>query len=598
MTTTDTRFWQPRFEITHRDDGTILMRQRDPLPNSLPVVADYLDYWADKTPETTWIARRDNGGDWRRISYAQARDMAQRLGAALLARGLRPDRPLLILSENSLEHALLAMGCIYVGIPFAAVSPAYSLLSKDHAKLRDIAALLSPGAVFADNAAAFAPALHAIAAPEQRVISLGDGEDDFAALLKTPATCAKQARAALRPDGVVKYLFTSGSTGSPKAVINTNRMICAMGAMISDCYRFLRDTPPVVLDWAPWNHTAAGNKVFILVLAHGGTYYIDDGRPVPGEFDETLRNLREISCTWYFNVPVGYDMLVDALEQDHTLAATFFSRLGMLFYAGAGMAQHTWDRLSALGRQVTGQEVLLATGLGATETAPFALACTEVQSRAGNVGVPARGLELKLVPSGSKLEARLRGPTIMPGYLGDPQKTAEVFDEEGFYCLGDALRPADPEDLGKGFYFDGRVAENFKLSTGTWVAVGAVRAGLVDAMGGLIRDAVIVGENQSELGALLLLSERAKKMPPEQRAAALQDALNAVAKAATGSASRVMRARVLDQMPSFDKGEVTEKGSLNQRALRANNADLIAKLYDSALPAGAFRANVSRTQPV
>lgn len=574
------------------------MRQRDPLPDSLPVVADYLDHWADKTPETTWIARRDNGGDWRKISYAQARDMAQRLGAALLARGLGPDRPLLILSENSLEHALLAMGCIYVGIPFAAVSPAYSLVSKDHAKLRDIAALLRPGAVFADNAAAFAPALHAIAAPEQKVISLGDGEDDFAALLKTPATGAKQARAALRPDGVVKYLFTSGSTGSPKAVINTNRMMCAMGAMISDCYRFLRDTPPVVLDWAPWNHTAAGNKVFMLVLAHGGTYYIDDGRPVPGKFDETLRNLREIACTWYFNVPVGYDMLVDALEQDHTLAATFFSRLGMLFYAGAGMAQHTWDRLSALGRQVTGQEVLLATGLGATETAPFALACTEVQSRAGNIGVPARGLELKLVPTGNKLEARLRGPTIMPGYLGDPQKTAEVFDEEGFYCLGDALRPADPEDLGKGFYFDGRVAENFKLSTGTWVAVGSMRAGLVDAMGGLIRDAVIVGENQPELGALLLLSERAKEMPPEQRAAALQDALNAAAKAATGSASRIMRACVLNQTPSFDKGEVTEKGSLNQRALRANNADLIAELYKDTLPIGAFRAKLTRTQSV
>ena len=598
MTTTDTRFWQPQFEIKYREDGTILMRQRDPLPDALPVVADYLDHWADKTPSTTWIARRDNGGDWRRISYAQARDMAQRLGAALLARGLGPDRPLLILSENSLEHALLAMGCIYVGIPFAAVSPAYSLVSKDHAKLRDIAALLRPGAVFADNAAAFAPALHAIAAPEQRVISLGDGEDDFAALLKTPATGAKQARAALRPDGVVKYLFTSGSTGSPKAVINTNRMMCAMGAMISDCYRFLRDTPPVVLDWAPWNHTAAGNKVFMLVLAHGGTYYIDDGRPVPGKFDETLRNLHEIACTWYFNVPVGYDMLVDALEQDHTLAATFFSRLGMLFYAGAGMAQHTWDRLSALGRQVTGQEVLLATGLGATETAPFALACTEVQSRAGNIGVPARGLELKLVPTGNKLEARLRGPTIMPGYLGDPQKTAEVFDEEGFYCLGDALRPADPEDLGKGFYFDGRVAENFKLSTGTWVAVGSMRAGLVDAMGGLIRDAVIVGENQSELGALLLLSERAKEMPPEQRAAALQDALNAAARAATGSASRVMRACVLNQTPSFDKGEVTEKGSLNQRALRANNADLIAELYENNLPAGAFRANLTRAQSV
>ncbi len=575
----DPRFWQPRFEITQRDDGCILMRQRDPLPGHLPVVADYLDHWADRTPDATWIARRENGGDWRRISYAEARESARRLGAALLARGLGPDRPLLILSENSLEHALLAMGCTYVGIPFAAVSPAYSLVSRDHRKLRDIAALLRPGAVFADDRAAFAPALDAIAAPDQIVISTGAGADDFAALLQTAPEGADAARAALRPEGVMKYLFTSGSTGSPKAVINTNGMLCAMGAMMSDCYRFLRDEPPVLLDWAPWNHTAAGNKVFMLVLYHGGSYYIDDGRPVPGKFDETLRNLREISCNWYFNVPVGYDMLVDALEQDRALAETFFARLGMLFYAGAGMAQHTWDRLSGIGRAVTGREVLLATGLGATETAPFALACTEMQRKAGNIGVPARGLTLKLVPTGDKMEARLKGPTIMPGYLGDPEKTAEVFDDEGFYCLGDALRPADPDDLTRGFYFDGRVAENFKLSTGTWVAVGSVRAGLVDAMGGLIRDAVIVGENEAQLGALLLLSQQAKAMAPDERRVALASALSKAASAATGSASRVMRALVLEQAPSFDRGEVTEKGSLNQRAMRANNAERIAELY-------------------
>ncbi|MCH8465242.1 MAG: feruloyl-CoA synthase [Roseinatronobacter sp.] len=573
------RFWQPRFDITHRADGSILMRQIDPLPQHLPVVAAYLDHWADKTPDATWIARRATGGAWQRIGYAKARDTAQRLGAALLARGLGPDRPLLILSENSLEHALLAMGCIYVGIPFAAISPAYSLVSKDHGKLRNIAALLHPGAIFADDAKAFAPALRAISAPDQIVITLGDGKDDYTALCNTDPEAALSARAGLTPEGVVKYLFTSGSTGSPKAVINTNRMICAMGAMISDCYRFLQDEPPVVLDWAPWNHTAAGNKVFMLVLFHGGSYYIDDGRPIPGKFDDTLRNLREISCNWYFNVPLGFDMLIDALEQDRALAETFFARLGMVFYAGAGMAQHTWDRLSALGRAVTGRDILLATGLGATETAPFALACTELQHKAGNIGVPAPGLVLKLVPTGDKMEARLKGPTIMPGYLGDPEKTAEVFDEEGFYCLGDALRPADPDDLGKGFFFDGRVAENFKLATGTWVAVGAVRATLVDAMGGLIRDAVIVGENQPELGALLLLSERAKSMEAGARKDALQDALIQAAKAATGSASRVMRACILESAPSFDRGEVTEKGSLNQRAMRAHNSEMIRELY-------------------
>ena len=362
-------------------------------------------------------------------------------------------------------------------------------------------------------------------------------------------------------------------------MINTNAMICAMQAMVRDCYRFLSDKPPVVLDWAPWNHTAAGNKVFYLVMTNGGSYYIDDGRPVPGKFGETLRNLRELRCSWYFNVPIGWDMLLAELEKDTDLAANFFADLGMMFYAGAGMAQHTWDGLRAIARKTTGREVLLATGLGATETAPFALACTEVQDRAGNVGVPSAGLILKLVPVGGKMELRLKGPTITPGYLGDPVRTAEAFDDEGFYCMGDALRPADPDDLSKGFFFDGRVAENFKLSTGTWVAVGAVRAGLVDAMGGLIRDAVIVGENEAELGALVVLSDAVRAMPEAARITALREKLAAAAKAATGSASRVRRIAVLPRDPSFDRGEVTEKGSLNQRAMRDNFADLIGSLY-------------------
>lgn len=578
------RFWSPVFDYEHRPDGTILMRQVDPLPDHMPLVADYVDHWADTTPAATWMARREGGGDWRRISYGQARDMARHIGSALLGLGLGPDRPLLVLSENSLEHALLGLACTYAGIPYAPVSPAYSLVSKDHGKLRDIAALLQPGAVFADDGAAFAPALQAIAATGRTVISLHGGGPEtvaFETLTAADPAPAIAARAALTPDTVVKYLFTSGSTGSPKAVTNTNRMICAMAAMMRDCYRFLTWEPPVVLDWAPWNHTAAGNKVNYLVLTNGGSYYIDDGRPVPGKFSETLRNLQDISCTWYFNVPVGYDMLIDALEQDEALAQKFYAKLGMLFYAGAGMAQHTWDRLSALGRKVTGRDVLLATGLGATETAPFALACTHVQDKAGNLGVPSRGLTLKLVPSGDKLEARLKGPTITPGYFGDPARTADAFDDEGFYCLGDALRPADPQDLSKGFYFDGRVAENFKLSTGTWVSVGAVRAALVDAMGGLIRDAVIVGENQPELGALLLLSDKAKSMPEGDLADMLRDRLAAAAKRATGSASRVRRVLVVDTTPSFDKGEVTEKGSLNQRAMRDSHAGKITELYEN-----------------
>ncbi|WP_416882806.1 feruloyl-CoA synthase [Marivita sp.] len=578
----DSDFWQPEFEVETRNDGTILMRQKGDLTGYLPTLADYLDKWADQTPDQTWIARRGADGAWVRITYGDARQQARHIGGALLALGLGPDRPLLILSENSLEHALLGAACFYVGIPYAPVSPAYSLVSKDHGKLRDIAAVLNPGAVFADKASAFAPALDAIAADGRHVLAVQDAVEGavlFEDLLNGDAALADTARLEVNEDNVVKYLFTSGSTGSPKAVINTNGMICAMEAMVRDCYRFLTKTPPVVLDWAPWNHTAAGNKVSYLVLTNGGTYYIDDGKPAPGKFDETLRNLRDVSCTWYFNVPIGWEMLVDQLEQDAELAQTFFKDLKMMFYAGAGMAQHTWDRLRAIGRKTTGREVLLSTSLGATETAPFALSCTEVQEKSGNVGVPSRGLLMKLVPNGGKLELRLKGPTITPGYYGDPEKTRSAFDEEGYYCMGDALRPADPDDLSKGFFFDGRVAENFKLNTGTWVAVGSVRASLVDAMDGLIRDAVITGENEAELGALVLLSEQAAKMDKAGLTAALTEKLTQAAKAATGSASRVQRILVLNETPSFDRGEITEKGSLNQRAMRTNFADAVRELH-------------------
>lgn len=582
MTDTKDLFWSPRFAYDRRDDGTVYMRQVEALPDFLPTIADYLDLWADTTPDQPFLARRAQGGAWQRLTFGEVRAQARALGAGLLELGLGPDRPLLILSENSLEHALLGLAALWVGVPYAPVSPAYALVSDDHGKLKGVARTLQPGAVFADDGDAFARAFNAIATPGCKIITVTGTVPSavpFDQLAQTPPEGADAARQAITGNTVAKYIFTSGSTGTPKAVINTNAMLCANQAMVRDSYRFLQDEPPVILNWAPWNHTAGGNKVFNLALTNGGTYHIDDGRPVKGKFDETVRNLRDIAPTWYFNVPIGFDMLVDALEADQALGKVFFSRLKMMFYGGAGMSQHTWDRLLAVGRVVTGEDVLLATGLGSTETAPFALSGTRFQRRTGNIGVPARGLTLKLVPTGDKLEARLKGPSITPGYLNEPERTAEAFDEEGFYKLGDALRPADPDDFSQGFFFDGRVAENFKLSTGTWVAVGAVRAALVDALDGLVRDAVIVGENEPQLGALLLLSDAAKGMPADDLHAALADKLSAAAKAATGSASRVRRAIVLHREPSLTLGEVTEKGSLNQRAMRAHNSDLIAELY-------------------
>jgi len=433
----------------------------------------------------------------------------------LIDLGLNENKPLLILSENSIEHGLLSIACSYVGIPYAPVSPAYSLVSQDHGKLKSIAQLLNPGALYADDGHAFAKAIEAISNDQVVIINhhnpVSDSLDLYK-LVEKKSNSYLNARKSVTKESVVKYLFTSGSTGTPKAVINTNDMICAMQAMVRDCYRFVEVEPPIVVDWAPWNHTAAGNKVFYMVLTNGGTYYIDDGNPSPVGMQETVRNLKEVACTWYFNVPAGYDLLADALEVDAKLAENFFSKLRMLFYAGAAMAQHTWDRLTAVGQKTTGTSVLIASGLGATETAPFALAWTEHETKAGNIGVPSRGLTMKLVENGGKLEIRLKGPSITPGYYGDDDKTADAFDEEGFYKLGDALQPVDSSDLSRGFFFGGRIAENFKLATGTWVAVGAMRLALVNAMDGLIKDAVIVGENCSSLGALVWLSEAAQSM--------------------------------------------------------------------------------------
>ncbi|WP_323785703.1 feruloyl-CoA synthase [Thalassovita sp.] len=575
---TATQFWTPEFHVEKRDDGTILMEHLGVAERLADTIPARLKYWAETTPEAIYLAQRVEGGDWRRLSYGTAHDRVRSLGAAFLEMGLSQDRPVLILSENSLDHALVALAAQYVGVPSAAVSTAFSLVSETHDKLTGVAELLQPGLIFVSDGARYAPAVDAIRTDGTMVAATKPSGDmlDITALAGDPAK-ADAAFGQLTGDMVAKYLFTSGSTGSPKAVINTHDMIARNQDMVADCFRFLRDHPPVVIDWAPWSHTASGNKVFNMVLCNGGSYYIDEGKPTPHLIGETLRNLHEISPTWYFNVPAGYEMLLEEFRKDRELAERFFAHLDLMMYAGAGMAQHIWDGLLDMARDVAGHDVLLTTALGATETGPFALMCTEQQEAPGNVGVPARGITLKLVPNEDKLEARLKSPSITAGYYKDAKATADHFDEEGFYLLGDALRPADPDDLTKGFFFDGRIAENFKLATGTWVAVGALRAKLVDHFGGLIRDAVIVGENREELGALVFPAEGVG----EADLPALQEKLDSFAAAATGSSNRVRRVVVLTAPPNLDKGEATDKGSINQRAVLRERPQAVAQIYDT-----------------
>ncbi|MCU0909517.1 MAG: AMP-binding protein, partial [Rhodobacteraceae bacterium] len=468
----------------------------------------------------------------------------------------------------------------------------------DSTKLAQVRDQLTPGMVFAEDATPFLPAIAAAFAPDVILCSRTGTLPDrpclpFDRLAATPPDAAmRAAHAAVGPDTVAKFLFTSGTTGSPKAVIQTQRMLCSNQAMVLAAYDFMADEPPVILDWAPWNHTASGNKVFNMALHNGGTYHIDDGRPTAAHIDRTLANLQDVAPTWYFNVPIGYQFLLDRLEQDAALQAQFFSRLRMLMYAGAGMSQPVWDRLSALAARQGKPDLPIVSGLGATETGPFALYYTDRKDRPGNIGIPAPGVTLKLVPQGDKLEARLKSPSVTPGYWRNPALTADAFDDEGYYCLGDALRFAVPGDAAAGFLFDGRLAENFKLATGTWVAVGSLRADLVNALDGLASDVVIAGEERSDLRALLVPNltrlrevaglpdadtETLAAHPDVQ--AALADRLTAHARAATGSATRVVAAMFLTRPLSFDLGEITDKGSVNQRAVLRHRADLVAALY-------------------
>jgi feruloyl-CoA synthase len=586
---------------TREHNGITYVSAAEPLADYAVRSSDPLRRWA-AAPERSFIAKRDASGQWRHISYAQALASARSIGQALLQRGLSAERPLLILSGNDLEHAMLSLACQYVGVPYAPVSPAYSLVSKDFDKLRHIVGLLKPGMVFAANGASFAKAIDAVCGDDVELVVTtnppgGRAATLFSALEATAVTGqVEQAMLASGPDTIAKFLFTSGSTKLPKAVVNTHRMLCSNMQMLLQCWPFLADEPPVLLDWLPWNHTFGGNKDFNLVLFNGGTLYIDDGKPTPQLIGTTLANLREIAPTIYFNVPKGWEDVAQALATDSALRENFYSRLKLQFYAGASLAQPVWDQLHASAEACCGERILMTTGLGMTETAPCALFVLRQDVHAGELGNPCPGMELKLVPCGDKLEVCYRGPNVTPGYWRAPDETAAMFDDEGFFCSGDAVKWLDRARPHLGFVFDGRVAEDFKLNTGTWVSVGPLRGRVMHEGAPYVQDVVVTGHDRAEIGLLIIpnlgLCRQLAGLPvntaPSEVCAAppvrafFQCLVNRIHAQGTGSATRVARAVLMVEPPSIDRGEITDKGSINQRAVLTHRAAQVAALYAGA----------------
>jgi feruloyl-CoA synthase len=542
-------------------------------------------------------------GDWRHISYAEAWQSARSIAQALINRRLSTERPVVIMSENDLEHALLSLGCLVAGVPYCAASPAYSTISQDFEKLRHILTTLTPGLVFAADAKRYGKAIEAAVGQDIEVV-LHSGEiagratTTFASLLATPATPAVDAAMqATGPYTIAKFLFTSGSTKLPKAVINTQRMWCANQQQMAQSMPVLAETPPILVDWLPWNHTFGGNHNFGMVMYHGGTLFIDEGKPTTALMGETLRNLREIAPTVYFNVPTGFEAIATAMKTDDALRKTLLSRVQMFFYAGAALAQPIWDSLHESQEREVGERIVMGTGLGMTESGPFAIFVTSPFVKAGDLGVPTPGMELKLVPNSDKVEVRYKGPNITPGYWRAPQETEEAFDEEGFFCTGDAVKWIDENDVHQGLKFDGRIAEDFKLATGTFVSVGPLRGKIIAAGAPYVQDAVITGLNMHEVGAMIFPTAAVRGLSGLGAEASMaevlasvpvlahfQNVLNGLAKTATGSASRVARMVLLSEPPSIDKGEVTDKGSINQRAVLKHRDTLVQALHAGTAP--------------
>ncbi|MBL8330727.1 MAG: feruloyl-CoA synthase [Rubrivivax sp.] len=589
-------------QVEMRADGSQLLRSTEALQPYPERLSDSLVHWAKLAPDRTFVARRLNGRDWVRVSYAQMLQRAQAVGQALLDMGLSAERPVAILSGNDIEHLTLALGAMWVGVPHVPISTAYSLVSRDFGKLRHILRTTTPGLVLASDPA-YARAIEAAVPPDVTVV-LVEGRIEgrrvrrFESLLATvPGAETAAAHARVDAQTIVKFLFTSGSTQAPKGVITTHRMMCSNQQMLRQCLGFLAEEPPVLVDWLPWNHVFGGSHNVGLTLSNGGTLYIDDGKPTPAGIGETLRNLREISPTVYFNVPRGLEEIARAMATDTALRDGLFRRCKAFMFAGAALSQAVWDQLHLQAEASVGERVRVITGLGMTETAPACTFAVGTDVASGHIGLPVPGVEVKLVrdPStGGKTEIRFRGPNVMPGYWRAPEQTRLAFDEEGFYRTGDAARWIDEQRPERGLFFDGRTAEDFKLSSGTFVSVGPLRARLIAAGAPCVQDAVITGLNRNEAGALIFPRPddcrrlaglgAGAPLPEVVHHPAVRAFFQALADRlwheATGSASRIARLHVLAEPPSIDEGEVTDKGSINQRAVLAHRAALVEALYE------------------
>jgi feruloyl-CoA synthase len=596
-------FAEPQVRLTRRDDGSILLDSPIALESYGRCIGEYLEHWAEQAPDRPFLLERDAAGNWRGVTYAEAKRKVYQVATWLLEQGITADNPVVALSDNSVEHGLLMLACLHIGVPYSAISSAYSLVSKDHLKLKGLIARLDPGIIYVADADRFAVALNAIQGLHRATLVVAEGnkppEGGFAfsdLLQRSDADRVMREFAKVGPDTTAKILFTSGSTSEPKGVINTQRMLCSIARAHVQLWPFLRETPPVLLDWLPWNHTFGSNHNFNLILMNGGTLYLDAGKPMPGLFDTSIANLRDTAPTLYLNVPRGFDMLVPVLRSDAALRKAFFSRVQVIFYAAAALPQHLWDALIELSKQEVGYVVPMVSAWGSTETAPLATLCSYQAQRPGVIGLPIPGVTLKLVPNGGKLEVRVKGPNITPGYFKQPELTVKVFDEEGFYLIGDAVRFADPEQPHLGLVFDGRVAEDFKLTTGTWVSVGTLRLKGVEKLAPLVQDIVVAGHDRDEPCFLIFPNLAACRqhaglaadapvvevLKHELVRAHIRRGLESLRSVGSGTSTFAARALLMPDPPAVDGGEITDKGYINQAAVLRNRAALVERLYATA----------------